>query len=189
MGSDKAELELGDRRLLDRAIAVLDAVSDEVLLATGATPRYTGRGRPIVLDRAPDLGPLAGLEAALGAAQFERVVVLAVDMPGVDAELLRAACERAERDDCDALLARSSTGNEPLCAVYHTRIAPAVRAALDAGQRRMIAFFDHEFEDGRRPRLDTFDVAQAGSAASVMNLNTALEFEGADFELARRSAS
>ncbi len=185
MGSDKAELVLGERRLLDRAIAALDAVCDEVLLATGATPRYETRGRPIVLDRGPDLGPLAGLEAALAAARFERVCVLAVDMPAVDADLVRALFERAERDDCDALVVRSASGVEPLCAVYHTRLAPAVRAALDAGERRMTALFAHPFANAhaedRRPRLDTFDPR---IAAVTLNLNTTSEFE-----LAQRTAS
>lgn len=169
MGHDKAALEVGGATLLERALATLRPVCDEVLLATGASPRYVELGMPIVLDRAPDLGPLAGLEAALSAARRERVVVLAVDMPNVDSELIELLCERAERDDCDALLAASADGVEPLCGVYHVRLRAAARAALDAGERRMTAVFAHALADGRRPRLETHD---AECASALENVNT-----------------
>lgn len=175
MGSDKARLEFGGATLLERALAALRPVCDEVLLAAGATPRYAELGVRIVLDRGPDLGPLAGLEAALEAAGFERVVVLAVDMPCVPSGLLASMLERAEREDCDALLLASEEGVEPLCGVYHTRVAAAARAALDDGERRMTALFSHPLSDGRLPRLDRFDASAAGHAPAARNLNTALD--------------
>ncbi len=184
MGQDKAEIALGGRALLDRAIEVLGTVCDEVLLATGSAPRYVERGHGIVLDRAPDLGPLAALEVALTTARHERVLVLAVDMPAVDAELLELLFEQAERDDCDALALGSPNGVEPLCAVYHVRIAPAVRAALDAGERRMTAPFTRAAVDAFVPRLDVLDAARIGFADALRNVNTHLDLERARGETA-----
>ncbi len=183
MGFDKAALEVGGVTLLERAVAALRPLCDEVLLATGSAPRYLELGLPIVLDRAPDLGPLAGLEAALEAARFERVIVIAVDMPAVEHALLAELAERSERDDCDVLLISSTAGVEPLCGVYHRRVAPAVRAALDAEERRMTALFSHPLADGRRPRLESLDAAQCGHAGALANVNTA-----ADLDMARAAA-
>lgn len=179
MGHDKAALEIGGRTLLERALAVLRPACDELLLATGSVPRYAESGVPIVLDRAEGLGPLAGLEAALAAARYERVLVIAVDMPAVEPALLLLLVERAEREDCDALLLGSALGVEPLCGVYHTRLLPAVRAALDARELRMTALFTHPMTDGRLPRIDTFDAASAGHAAATQNVNTSAEFDRA----------
>ena len=175
MGFDKAALELGGRTLLERALASLRPLCDEVLLATGSTPRYLELGLPLVLDRASDLGPLAGLEAALEAARFERVLVIAVDMPAVESALLRQIAERAERDDCDVLLLASAAGVEPLCGAYHTRVAPAVRAALDADERRMTAVFRHPLSDGRPPRLEVLDAEPLGHARALANVNTSAD--------------
>ena len=61
MGRDKARLVLEGETLVSRAIRALDAVSDEVVLATGERPRYPESGRRCVLDSVPDGGPLAGL--------------------------------------------------------------------------------------------------------------------------------
>ncbi len=179
MGSDKAALEVGGQTLLERAVAALRPICDEVLLATGSAARYPECGLPVVLDRAPDLGPLAGLEAALAAARYERLLVVAVDMPALEPDDLARLAERAERDDCDVLLVSSAAGVEPLCGVYHTRVAPAVRAALDAGDRRMIALFAHDWTDGRRPRLESLDAAEFARAGVLENVNTATDLDRA----------
>jgi molybdopterin-guanine dinucleotide biosynthesis protein A len=182
MGRDKAELEVGGCTLLERALGVARTTCDEVLLAAGPSPRYVDHGVRVILDRAPDLGPLAGLEAALDAARAQRVLFLAVDMPAVEADLARALFDRAERDDCDALLLRGPGGVEPLCGVYHVRVLPAVRAALDAGERRMVALFTHALADGRRARLDVFDPAGCGGAEAARNVNTTADLERARAE-------
>ncbi|MBL8860432.1 MAG: molybdenum cofactor guanylyltransferase [Planctomycetes bacterium] len=179
MGADKAGLRLGGVTLLERAVGVLGPCVDELLLATGEAPRYADLGLPIVLDRAPDLGPLAGLEAALVAARGERVVALAVDMPGVTSELVARLCAEAERTEADALLLADGSGVEPLCAVYHVRVLPAVRAALDAGERRMTSLFDHPFAGGQAPRLALFSAAGAGATLAVRNVNTSEDFDRA----------
>lgn len=144
MGADKAGLVLGERTLLQRAVEVLaDAVEGEVVLATGSAERYPELGLPCVLDRLGD-GPLAGLEAVLG--RFAEtpggawVAVLACDLPGADPAVVRRLLARARERALDACLLATAEGPEPLFAVYHTRCLDAVRDALRAGERRMVAF-------------------------------------------------
>lgn len=162
MGRDKAELEVGGRTLLERAVATLSEVAPEVLLATGGGARYAGRGCRVVLDRYADAGPLAGLEAGLAAVEGTLaegnpgafVVVLPCDMPRVDGGLLRALLERAVREaGLAAALLTSASGPEPLCGVYHTRALHAIRAALDAGERKVLSFLRHPAANGELPRV------------------------------------
>jgi molybdopterin-guanine dinucleotide biosynthesis protein A len=179
MGADKARLELHGRTLLDHAVAALDRACGEVWLATGDTPRYAELGRRIVLDRSAGLGPLAGLEAALANAPEGWVAILACDMPAVDALLVARLFEAAESGADDAVMLGSSAGVEPLCAVYHTRLAVCARAALDAGDRRMIDLFAHPLADGRRPRYALLDERALGRDGASANLNTAVDLERA----------
>jgi molybdopterin-guanine dinucleotide biosynthesis protein A len=144
MGTDKARLIVGGETLLERAVAAVGAAAREVVLATGVERRYEELGLSCVLDRLGS-GPLAGLEAVLAhyAAADARgawVALLACDMPRCDPEVLRALHRSALARGLDACLLETETGLEPLCAVYHTRCLPAVRSALVAGERRMIAF-------------------------------------------------
>jgi molybdenum cofactor guanylyltransferase len=153
MGVDKAEIELAGRTLLERAVAALAGACDEVLLATGGEPRYPSLGLSVVLDRVPGAGPLAGLEAGLEHARGEWVAALACDMPHADARLFERLHARARERDLDACLYEGPSGVEPLCGVYRRSCLPAVRAALDAGERRVVAFERHPTAEGRAPRV------------------------------------
>jgi molybdopterin-guanine dinucleotide biosynthesis protein A len=159
MGRDKAELEVGGMTMLDRAITTLSAVAPRVLLATGARTRYAERGLEVVLDRYSDAGPLAGLEAGLSAVRASTagdalVIVLACDMPHVGADLLRVLLARAAADrELAASLFASDTGPEPLCGVYRTSALAAIRAALDAGERKMLSFVEQVAADGTSARV------------------------------------
>lgn len=143
MGADKALLDLAGARLIDRAVAALEPLVGEVVLATGSAPRYRETGLPTVQDVLPDAGPLAGLVAGLERAAdrgAEAVLALACDTPRADARLYAQLL--AALGDADACLLRTPDGPEPLCAVYRTTCAAPARAALAAGRRRMTAFHD-----------------------------------------------
>lgn len=138
---DKAVLDVGGKPLLDRAVEILQPRTKEVLLACGTEPRYRTRGLRLVLDEgAAGGGPLTGLAAGLAAATTDWVLLLASDMPfaGPAVDGLLAAVQ--PNDD----LIHYVVGGypEPLCALYHQRVLGPLRAALEAGERRMICFWD-----------------------------------------------
>lgn len=202
MGQDKARLLWRGRPLLLAGLSRLAAVADELLLACGTPGRYADllgdprgaelperyAGRPLreVCDRprsagdAP-LGPLAGLEAALAAAQGEWVWVTSCDLPLLEPELGQELLARAQSEGADvalcALPAPAGAGllPEPLCAVYRSGVWSACRRALDAGERRVLAWSGHAWEPPgeapRRPR-STLLPLEAARARAVFNLNT-----------------
>lgn len=182
MGADKARLELGGRGLLERAVETLRAVAPRVALACGPSPRYAELGLELVLD--PDLGagarpgPIAGILAGLEGLGAERVLALACDMPRVDAELVTALVGRARAESLDACLFESASGLEPLCAVYHRRCAAAMRAALAAGERRVVAFLAHPAEDEAPLRVGRVHERELGGPRRerALNLNTPHDF-------------
>lgn len=174
MGADKALLvDAKGRALIERALATLDPWVDELCIACGPSARYGELGRRQVLDRIADGGPLAGLEAALSAASTPWIYALACDLPRADGAVFARLLERAQRDDLDACWLSTAAGDEPLYAVYSTRCLPAVRAALDAGQRRMNSFLDLTI-DGRALRVGT-ERTDVGELA--FNVNTPADWD------------
>ena len=137
MGQDKALLPWGASTLLDHAIHRLREAAGEVWLLTGEAPRYGDRGLPVLLDALPGSGPAAGLLAALERA--DAVLLLAVDVPAVPAELLRWL--GAGLAAADAVVPCSPAGPEPLCAAYAASCAGPLRRRLEAGDRRMTSFW------------------------------------------------
>lgn len=179
MGRDKAELALDGVRLIERAVDVLRPLVEcggDVWLACGTQARYAELGRPLCLDREADGGPLAGIEAGLSAVAPGWVCVLAVDMPRARVEPLRSLLDRARSGGVDAVLARSESGDEPLFGVYHTRLLPCVRRALERGRRRVTSFLDEPLLDlhSRRPRVAWCGAAELGDSGCdfAANLNT-----------------
>jgi molybdopterin-guanine dinucleotide biosynthesis protein A len=67
-------------------------------------------------------------------------VALACDMPFVSTTLLRGLL--AEAREYDAVVPLVGGQPEPLHAIYRQACVPAIEAALEAGQKRLISFFD-----------------------------------------------
>ena len=180
MGTDKARLALGERTLIEHALDSLQPLVERTFLASGSEPRYAELGRPIVLDRGPAFGPLAGLEAGLAAAldaggANALVCVLACDMPFASTERFEALLVRRERDELDACVAQSVSGSEPLFAVYSVRLLAAVRAALNCGERRMNAFERFAVADGSAVRVGRLALLDL----EATNLNTQADLAAA----------
>lgn len=96
MGQDKTWLEICGKPLWQHQLAKLQSMADEVVISA-RTGRFdsVNTGCRIILDEVPDLGPLGGLAAALHAAKYERVLVLAVDMPEMTPDYLAELAETA----------------------------------------------------------------------------------------------
>ncbi|HVW35182.1 MAG TPA: molybdenum cofactor guanylyltransferase, partial [Acidimicrobiia bacterium] len=146
MGRDKALLEVDGQRLVDRAAAVLGAVADPVL---EVGPGWSGL--PAVREDPPGSGPLAALSA--GAAELRArghsgpVLVLAVDMPRVSAELLRFLAGRAGPPA--TAVPRAGGHPQPMCARYGPDVLAAVDRRLAAGGRSLRDLLESLAEEGR----------------------------------------
>jgi molybdenum cofactor guanylyltransferase len=129
-GVNKAALEIGHRRIVDRQADVLRAVTS-TLFVVGANPGpWRDLGVPIVPDAIPGAGALGGIYTAIVASPCERTLVVGCDMPFLSAAFLR---HLAGTGDADLVIPRSARGHEPLCAVYRRSCAPDIRRRIDAG--------------------------------------------------------
>jgi molybdopterin-guanine dinucleotide biosynthesis protein A len=135
MGTDKALLEFGGQRLVERAAAVLVAVAQPVM---EVGPGWSDL--PAVREDPAGGGPLAALGAGAAALRSAGhggpVLVLAVDMPGVGVELLRLL---AERPGPATAVPRAGGHPQPLCARYGPEALAAIDGLLAAGERSLRA--------------------------------------------------
>jgi molybdopterin-guanine dinucleotide biosynthesis protein A len=172
MGRDKALLPYEDSTLIEHAIAIARAVTADVRVLCGPTKRYEEFGVPVIEDPVCGVGPLGGLYGALLQASTDgrnRIFWLAVDLPRVTADFLGGLV--ADLDRADVVMARTSRGDEPLCAAFRTEPAlAAVRRALLDSRLKLTAALDGL----RVVRVDA-------DLAAFVNVNTA-----GDYDLLRR---
>jgi molybdopterin-guanine dinucleotide biosynthesis protein A len=128
-------------RIIDRVVAALRAVSDEMLLVANdpAAPDWLP-GIRTVQDVRPGNGSLGGIYSALVHARTP-VIVVAWDMPFVTASLLAPLLAT----DADVVVyeSRSPRGVEPLCAFYRPSCIEPIEQHINAGDLRVVGFFDH----------------------------------------------
>lgn len=117
MGCDKALLQLDGQSLLARQIGLVRSIeAGEVFISGRKDANYPAFGCRVLRDRFDDSGPLAGIERALDVSSLPLVLVLAVDMPGMSADLLRRVA--AGCVDGMGAVPRVGGGIEPLAAFY-----------------------------------------------------------------------
>jgi len=139
-GVAKPLVTVAGRRIVDRQLAVLAPIAEEILIV-GAPPGIEGVGARLVPDRRPGQGPLAGLEAALQATRADQLIVVAGDLPALSPRALALLVEASP--DADAVVPRVAGRAEPLHARYARRTLAEVRARLDAGERALHRMLDH----------------------------------------------
>lgn len=142
MGMDKGLVEFRGQHLIERVLHRVADLADEILVTTNNLPGYRFLSVPLVADLLPGQGALGGLYTALGSASYSLVGVVACDMPFVSSTMLSAQLDLLIDTAADLVIPRTPQGLEPFHAVYRrSTCLPAVKAALEAGKRRVDAWF------------------------------------------------
>jgi molybdopterin-guanine dinucleotide biosynthesis protein A len=179
MGGAKAETAVGRVPMLDRAVAAVRAVVDDVVVVSSRP--LAACGAPVIPDRVEGAGPLGGLDAALRHARsrgLDGVLLVACDLPLLTPALLRGVAG-ALGDHLAAAPERPGGGVEPLCAAYRVGALDAVERRLGGTERSMQGLF-RELGGVPLPAAE-LDVGEA-----LLNVNTPEERERAEAALSRR---
>lgn len=130
MGRDKAFVELDGFPLWERQLAILQALSPAEIFISGPA-RVEWSQWQTVPDAQPGAGPLGGIVACLQRCATSHLLVLAVDLPRMDAALLGSLLRA-----CDAetgVVPRLENYFEPLAAVYPRSCLPVAERCLREG--------------------------------------------------------
>lgn len=164
MGRDKALLPWNSGVLVEDIAGKLSAVADSVALV-GDPARYAHLNYPCIPDLRTGLGPLSGIEAALDSARAELNLILACDMPEVEAAHLRRLLCVAVGSGEDCIMSQDVSGvTHPLCAVYRSTCLPVIRKALDEGRLKLMSV------------VEELQAKVISVASPICNINTVEEW-------------
>jgi len=134
MGQDKALLQHHGRSQLSWLAELLEKTTDNVFVSMrSAQQDETERSRySRIVDRYEDIGPMAGILSALETHAGVDWLIVACDLPNIDAATLRYLLDhRSEQQPFTAYRSNHDGLPEPLCAVY--------RSGSDALLREFVA--------------------------------------------------
>ena len=186
-GVPKGLLAVGGRRILDRVVASVQAVTGALPLVIANAPGASAWRLDLqtIPDARPGGGSLGGIYTAVTAAP-EAVLCVAWDMPFVPEALLKALIDGRAAGNYDAFLPESSgrRGLEPLCAVYGPACGPAIERRLETGDLKAISFH----ADVRVGILSLAQVRVFGDPDELFfNVNTPDDLERAEALWRRRA--
>ena len=132
-GAAKPLLRIGDRRIIDRQLAALRALTQTIFIVAPDPSPYEGLALRVVPDAIAGAGALGGVYTAIVESPAPRTIVLAGDMPFVTPALFRALAA-PERAHADLVVPRTVRGLEPLCAVYAKACATPIGERIRRGE-------------------------------------------------------
>jgi molybdopterin-guanine dinucleotide biosynthesis protein A len=171
-GRDKSRLIVEGYPIINRQVEVLQRVADPLFIIAGDPGRFADLGLPIYSDVIEGSGTLGGIYSALEVSPLDAVLVVACDLPFLDAGLLGRLVELAQ--DGDAAWVRSDRGPEPTLACYRRTARQAIRRQIDAGRLKasdlgaVLSVAE----------MDLTEVARFGQPSRLLaNINTPADYE------------
>ena len=135
MGEDKGQVSFGRAPQVTVAIDLLNAVC--VRSFVSVNKRQASQSPyaqlPAIVDSSPGLGPAQGLLSAWQEFPDVAWLLLAVDMPRVNLELLRILIAQRNQDRIATALQHADGTIEPLCAIWEPSSRARVVQQLNSG--------------------------------------------------------
>lgn len=139
LNTDKALLQVGQKTIIEREIAVLSTIFIKIIIVTNSPEKYKHFKADLVSDLIPGNGPLGGIYSGLTMSEDEHNFVVSCDLPFLNANLISYMKEIIHK--ADVVIPKYNGFLEPLHAFYSKSCLPTVKKFLDQNDLRVQSFF------------------------------------------------
>ena len=177
MGQDKALLRRNGKSQLKNLVELLEPLVDRVFVSTRSDQQEEPERRQFaqIIDRYPEIGPIAGVLSAMDDYPNVDWLVVACDLPNIDSETIGFLIDnRSAGGPFTAYRSSHDDLPEPLCAVYHLGSDAMIRGFVESGvtcPRKMLIRSETKLLVQPNPR-------------SLDNVNTPEDLQGSILESA-----
>ena len=128
-GQNKALIQVGGLRILDRLYNVFSDLFDEIILVTNDPIQFLEWDLTIVTDLFSSRSSLTGIHTGLFYMKNPFAFFSACDTPFLKKELVETLIEKIEQK-VDIIMPETTAGLEPLCAIYSKRCVQSAEQHL-----------------------------------------------------------
>ena len=175
-GMEKALLQVGGVRIMDRIYDIYSELFEEIILVTNSPEKFLEWDLLIVSDLFPIRSYLTGIHAGLFSMTNPFAFISACDTPFLKKEMVETIIGKIE-PQIDIVMPETSAGLEPLCAVYSKRCLNSAQHHLEQEKLKIIKAF-------RKSRIKTISEKVLRTIdpdlRSFFNINTADDLQRAE---------
>ena len=173
---EKANLLVGDKRIIERMMTVYEKLFSEIILVSNHPTAYLEWDALVVKDIYTKRSSLTGIHSGLFYTKTDYAFIAACDTPFLKMELVKTIIEHIS-SGTDVVIPRTDVGIEPLCAVYSRRCLQPVQSALNQNNLKIRSFFSKikvkEIPEAVLRKIDP-------GLVSFFNINTPKDLEQAN---------
>jgi molybdopterin-guanine dinucleotide biosynthesis protein A len=142
-GGNKIFHKLGDKTILEIVYDKFEDLSDDVFFQvsdnTHNNLKLDKLNAKIYHDLFENKGPLGGIYSALKHAKYDKVLIIAGDLPFIDRRIVH---ELNRFDSNDLIVPKWNNGHvEPLCALYSKMIMPIIKKKIESEDLKISNLF------------------------------------------------
>ncbi|MCX7863073.1 MAG: molybdenum cofactor guanylyltransferase [Bacteroidales bacterium] len=130
-GLNKSEIRIQSKSILDLQIATLEQIFNDIFIISNES--WECSKCVTYTDYYKDIGPIAGIHAALKHTKSPFVFVVSNDMPFLSADFIKYLTTKALQLKTEIIVPYHANGFEPLHAIYFTSILPLVEKQISMG--------------------------------------------------------
>jgi molybdopterin-guanine dinucleotide biosynthesis protein A len=135
---EKSQLKLDNDRFIDRILREVKGFS-QIIISTNNPENYDSLGAQLVMDSYKDFGPLCGIHAGLEKSCYKYSVVVAVDAPFLNRQILEYLYSLAS--NYDVIVPKIKEQVQPLCGVYSKECLPYIEANLNNNIKKIMDLY------------------------------------------------
>ena len=175
-GTEKALLQVGGVRILDRIYDIYRELFEEIILVTNSPHKFLEWDLLIVSDLFPIRSALTGIHAGLFYMTNPFAFISGCDTPFLKKEMVETVIQKIG-PKIDIVMPETSAGLEPLCAAYSKRCLNSAQHHLEQKKLKIIRAF-------RKNRIKTISEKVLckidPDLRSFFNINTAEDLKHAE---------
>lgn len=163
MGFEKGLLPWKSKPMVEWVLAALQPHCDRILISANNTAGYHFLKQEIVKDHYKNIGPMGGLHAGLSGSETEHNIVVACDMPLVDAEIIEMLIGNAA--SYQVVAPEIDENILPVCAYYHRSVLEVLNREIESGLFKTRLFLE-------KLRVKTISISDETIKLKLLNVNT-----------------
>ena len=170
MGFDKTQILYRGNTFMQHAISLLAQFTDDILISYHKDTKFPYR---VYTDEIPGTGPIGGLFTCLQHIQNSHAIVIPVDMPLLDAEVLNFLLKQSDNQK-DINVFQSGNYPQMLVGLYHKNIVSVLKKQIerkDYKLQNLLQKSSYQFIPGDKFATRFMNVNSPGELSKLLQEN------------------